>query len=104
MVKTFRQFLEEKRLAENATVTTQTVTGSLSPMLGLPAMGSSPGILAKTMLKTPGLASFPVLMAQEPAVQDAVAKLNAKVNKGKAPTNIQNVNNAVPVTGALPGS
>lgn len=102
MVKTFRQFLKEKGLAELATVTTQSITGSLAPLLGLPGMGTNPGNLAKTMLKTPGLASFPVMMAAEPAVQDAVAKLNAKTK----PTakNVQNVNNAVPVTGALPGT
>lgn len=100
MVKTFRQFLEEKRLAEITAVNTQTVTQSLAPILGLQGTGTSPGNLAKTMLKTPGLASFPVMMASEPSVQDAVAKLNAKTK----PKNIQNVNNAVPVTGALPGT
>lgn len=103
MVKTFKQFLEEKRLIELATVNTQTVTGMLSPILGLGPMGTSPGTLARTMLKTPGLSSMPVLMAKEPAVQDALAKLTAKDNKNKTP-NVQNVNNAVPVTGALPGS
>ena len=97
---TFREWLQNKELTELTAVNTQTVTQSLAPILGLQGLTANPGNLARTMLKTPGLASFPVMMAAEPAVQDAVAKLNAKTK----PKNVQNVNNAVPVTGALPGT
>jgi len=98
----FKEWLKKKELGEGITVNTQSLSNAIAQLLGGPPTGNSPGALGKKMLVTPGLASLPVMMAQDPAVQDALAKYNAQAqnNKNPAPAN---VNTAIPVTGSLPG-